>query len=676
MNGFSRIDGLVIMALLRAAPWRVVISVILTLLPLAVFAAGAEVGDDAVLAAHRAFLARDRAGLARAAEKTGNHVLDVYVRYWLLRLGIAEADPETIDDCLNRNAGTVVAERLRQDWLHELGRQGKWELFSRHFPLLLTADSENKCYALQERLLRLGLDDQIAADVKAFWNVPRPLPGGCLPVALAMIRTGRFTSREIRERLQLLFMENLVAEARRTRELYPHDDLPAAKQWEDVFGSPVAFLKQDEAVLKRAKNTELSFVALLSLSRHDLPRAANLLAGKMKNVLAPQEQQRLWAFFAIRGARLHLPEAGEWFRRGGNEALSGEHLAWRVRVALRQGNWPEAKSAIEGMSASLRNESAWTYWLGRSLCMTGNSEEGRKLFRAIAGQRDFYGLLAAEELGISLQMPGDAVGPAQQELAQVSGLPGIKRALALYRLNLRTDASQEWRWCVRTMDDRQLLAAAELARMEGLWDRSVNTAEMTSAEHNFSLRYPAPHKEVLLRHARNCQLDEAVVLGLVRQESLFVADARSSAGATGLMQLMPETARMVARDIGLNGFKNTRLTQPEVNAALGTSYLRQILNKFSANYAFAAAAYNAGPNRAQRWRNDRPLEGAIYVESIPFTETRSYVKKVLANAVYYAAVSGGRVLSLKQMLGTIAGSAAVVNSLTESLPPWEPPYDD
>ncbi len=636
---------------------RSIALVILALLPLAAFAAGENGGDEAVVAAHRAFLARDQAALADQAAKTKNHVLAAYVRYWAISLRLKDIEPAEINDFLDMNAGTALAERLRQEWLHELGKQGRWEQFRLQFPLLPRADSENKCFALQESLLRQGMDDRLAADFKAFWRTARPLPEGCLPVAAAMVRTARLSTPEIRERLRMLLMENLVLTARRTRELSSADDLPDGKQLEEVFRSPVAFLAQNSAILATAEGTELAFFALVSLARSNLPHAANLLEGKLKTILSLEDQQRLWAYVALRGARSHLPESLEWFKRADKEAAAGEQLVWRIRMALRQENWPEIKNAIEGMAAPLRNESAWTYWLGRSLCMTGDKEGGMNLFKKISGRYDFYGLLAAEELGAPLPLPPQAADSTKEELSGIAGRPAIQRALALYRLNLRAEAAREWRWGLRSMSDRQLLAAAELARINGIWDRSANTAELTASEHNFSLRYPVAYKDIIIKNAQNCNLDEAVVLGLVRQESLFAPEARSSAGAMGLMQLMPETARIVARKIGMAGFNNSHLTIPEVNAALGTSYLRDILNRFPANYAFAAAAYNAGPRRAQKWRNSRKLEGAIYVESIPFTETRLYVKKVLTNAVYYSALYGLKQRSLKQLLGTIEGSA-------------------
>jgi soluble lytic murein transglycosylase len=644
-----------------AAFLQTALSVILLLLPLTLFAEDRTVGDDAIIAAHRAFLAGDHARLVRMANKTQGHDLDVYVRYWILSLSIQDTDPKELQDFLDRNTGTVIAEKLRQNWLHVLGERSEWELFRRQLPSLSKVDSENSCYAVKERLQRSGLDQMIAADVKSIWKTPRAMPEGCLQAVDVMCKSGLLNPQDIRDRLRLLITEDLITEARRTAELCPGDGIPDAKHIKNVWCNPYGFLTRDDTISRTNAGSELSFVAFLSLAKRDVLRAANLLGGRLQDVIPPRDQRRLWSYFAIQGARQHLPEALEWFRRGETETIYDDQLAWRVRTALRQGNWIEVKSTIESMEESLRDESAWIYWLGRSLLATGHQQEGKKLFEKISGRHNFYGLLAAEELGIPLQIPPKASPPTKEELSHVSELPGIKRALALYRLNLPRDAATEWRWCVRSMNDRQLLAAAELARINGIWDRSIYTANQTVAEHDFSLRYQSPYKELFVKHARSLHLDETMVLGLVRQESFFNTTARSSAGAMGLMQLMPETARLTARKIGMNRFHKSRLTRPEVNAELGTSHMRHLLDRFSENYALAAAAYNAGPRRAERWRHSKPLEGAIYVESIPFTETRRYVKKVMANAVYYAAVFGREPVSLKGILGIIDSEATPVS---------------
>ena len=299
---------------------------------------------------------------------------------------------------------------------------------------------------------------------------------------------------------------------------------------------------------------EVAIVALTRLARIDPRSAVSFWDGRLRERFPLGDQQYAWAMLATCGAQHHLPEAVDWFKKAGEMPLSDEQLAWRTRIALRQENWPEVKNAIERMSPTQRNEPVWIYWLGRSLLAQGAQEGGRALFGRISGEHHFYGRLAAEELGMPLQIPKKAATPTREELAEVAALAGMQRALALYRLGLRTEASTEWLWTVRKMNDRALLAAAELARVNGIWDRVINTADRTVAEHDFTLRYPEPYGNVLSKQARARKLDEPLVFGLVRQESRFISDAKSSAGASGLMQLLPSTARLIARKIGMKGF--------------------------------------------------------------------------------------------------------------------------
>jgi len=645
-----------------ATAWAIS-AAILVALPAAVFAAGGSSQDKSVLAARDAFLAGDGFKLAGYVGKVRGHELESYVAFWRLRLRLEEADPGELRDFLARNAGTVLAEQLRRDWLCVLGKNGPWELFREEYPLLVKADPDVACYALQER--RRRQDDSMFAEFKPLWQAPRALPAGCAPVVDAMLQSGDLTPQDLRDRFRLLVHANLMAEARRIAERMPADQAPSAIQIDNAAGAPARFLERSAADPKTAAGRELWIVALTSLARSDLQRAVSCWDGRLRERFSLGDQQYVWGMLATQAARRHLSEALDWFGKAGEMPLSDEQLAWRARIALRQENWPEVKSAIGRMSPSERDEPVWIYWLGRSLCALGAQEDGRTLLGRVAGEHHFYGRLAAEELEMPLQIPPKAAPPTREEIAEVAARAGMQRSLALYRLGLRTEAVAEWLWAIRGMDDRALLAAAELAKRNGIWDRAINTADRTVAEHDFTLRYPAPYSKVLSKQARVRKLDEPLLFGLVRQESRFIADARSSAGAAGLMQLLPSTARLVARKIGMKGFHPSRLGRPEVNAALGAFYLRQVLDGFGGNAVLAAAAYNAGPNRASRWRDAKPLEGAIYIETIPFAETRQYVKKVMSNVVYYAALSGGEQRSLKSRLGTIGGVTAMKNGADE-----------
>jgi soluble lytic murein transglycosylase len=234
----------------------------------------------------------------------------------------------------------------------------------------------------------------------------------------------------------------------------------------------------------------------------------------------------------------------------------------------------------------------------------------------------------------------------------------------MYRLDLRPEGVKEWSWALRGMSDRQLLAAAEIAQRNQIIDRSISAADRTKDEHNYKLRFPTPYADKIMPHSDRQNLDKAWVYGLMRQESRFVTNAKSNVGAAGLMQVMPATGKWVANKIGVK-LGPGDLHDPDTNVMLGTTYMRLVLESLDNHPVLASAAYNAGPGRARKWRDVKPLEGAIYAETIPFSETRDYVKKVMSNAVFYQTIMTGSSPSLKVMLGTIGPKSGQSNGVPD-----------
>jgi soluble lytic murein transglycosylase len=351
-------------------------------------------------------------------------------------------------------------------------------------------------------------------------------------------------------------------------------------------------------------------------------------------------------------ARRLSPDALAWFHEAGTVKLSDAQLAWKVRAALREQAWDDVLAAINAMSPAQQLDPAWRYWRARGLAAKGKVAESRDALEYLARDVSFYGLLASEETGVDALPKSEPVVPTPSELADVDSLPSVQRMLKFYQLDLRPEALREWIWTIRNFDDRQRLIASQYALSKGLVDRAINTADTTVLRHDFSLRYMTPYREQLGSAARTTGVDEALVFGLVRQESRFRADAISSAGAVGLMQLMPPTAKWVAKQLGQSDYLPSHIGDVAVNARFGTYYFKYWLDKFDNLAPLAIAGYNAGPGRAQAWRAKRPIEGAIYAETIPFNETRDYVKKVLANTVVYSRQFGATP-SLKQMLAVI-----------------------
>ncbi|MBK1713542.1 hypothetical protein CKO43_12215 [Rubrivivax gelatinosus] len=278
----------------------------------------------------------------------------------------------------------------------------------------------------------------------------------------------------------------------------------------------------------------------------------------------------------------------------------------------------------------------------------------RAMLQAIAGQQGFYGQLAAEDLGLPIVLlpPPRTLAAPEREAAAANA--GFGRALRLLELGLRSEGVREWNFTRRGLGDRELLAAAALACEHEAWDLCINTSERTRSEVDLAQRFPTPHRSQVLQTTRRVGIDPAYVYGLMRQESRFITTVRSGAGASGLMQVMPGTARIVARRIGLD-FKPAMLADPDTNLLLGTSYLKMVLDDFAGSQPLATAGYNAGPNRPRRWRDAPVVEPAAWIEAIPIGETRDYVKKVLSNAVYYGALLGAQPPSLKARLGSPIG---------------------
>ena len=631
---------------------RATIALCQLLLPLAAIGAAPRnpTPDEAVILARDAFRAGDVAKLNKAAALAKEHVLAPWIDYWQLRLRLEDAEPEVVNTFLTRNAGTLLAENLRRDWLKLLGRRGQWEPFQAEFPQLVNEDANTTCYSLAARWHQQ--DASALAEVRRYWNTAKELPEGCVVLAEALLANGRYTSDQVWGRIRLLVEAGQIGQAKRTAAYLPRDEALDARLLDAVNQSPVRQLEKPGSLARRSAR-ELVIFALTRLAKSDPQVALSYWDAKTREKFSAEDRAYVWGQLAFAGARRLMPEALDWFGETADAALSNEQLAWYVRIALRQNNWAAVLLATQRMDLLQRNDPAWVYWQGRAQRALGNAPEAQMLFARVADGHHFYGRLAAEELGRAVEIPAKGAAPTAQELAEAAANPGLTRALALYQLDMRSEATREWLWAIRGADDRFLLAAADHARKFEIWDRAISTADRTLVQHDFSLRYLAPHRQVFAESARALQLEEPWVLGLVRQESRFITGAKSSVGASGLMQLMPATAKWIAGKIGMSNFSQVRVTDVEVNVRLGTAYLRHVLDDQGGSPVLAAAAYNAGPGRARRWRDARPLEGAIYAESIPFDETRDYVKKVMINTVYYAAVLGDPTRLLKTRLGII-----------------------
>ena len=618
--------------------------------------------DADFLAAKAAFDKGDRARLAAVAPRLSGHVLAPYVGYWQLKLGLEDASPATVTAFLERYPNTPLADRLRADWLKLLGRKGIWYRFAIDYAPSASDDVELACYGVLYRWQRDG--DDVLASAKPLWFTDKATPDACEPAFAALIRRGDITTADRRARFRMASEAGNLRVAQALGADLPGKDRIPDREFGEVSRDPLRSLEKGSFAWSTGGGRELALFALERAARSDAG-AARAPWVKVRERLPDADRRYGNARIAFHAARQLNPAANDWFREAGDVPLSAEAHAWRVRAALRALAWDDVLVAVDAMPDPLKQESAWRYWRARALAAQGRKDEAAPILAALATETHFYGVLAAEAQGKRFAVPASApVTAAPDAVSAFAARPEVRRAVKLAELDMRPESQREWTYIVRGLSDDALLQAADYARSVGLYDRAINTADRTQSRHDYALRYLAPFRTQFETAARAHDVDVALLYGIARQESRFAPDIVSSAGAVGLMQLMPGTARWVAKQLGRTDYRPSDIGDIGTNTRFGAFYFQYWLERLDRMPALAAAAYNAGPGRAQAWRPPMPLEGAIWVETIPFNETRDYVKKVLANAVVYGQALNSAQPPLTERLGTVAprGGAPVVTS--------------
>jgi soluble lytic murein transglycosylase len=623
-----------------------------------VWAQNQNAQDEVLLQMQQAFVKNDRARLQQLLTQAQGHTLEPWAAYWALRARLDTASPEEIERMLSRYAGTYAEDRLRADWLLQLGKQRDWATFKRVYPAYrMRDDREIQCYALG--LQAMDSKANVAQEVKQLWYALREADDGCTYVADHLHASKKLDADDIWRKARLAMDNNRPRTARAAVDI----EAPrVADQMTLISSDPERYLSKRILAITH-KRKELAVLALIRLASKDPDEAADLLRKKWGLMLSHEEQDWTWGVIGKQAAQKLQDNALGYFAKVRDDAhLTDDMLGWKVRAALRQKDWGAVQRALAAMSAQEQKDSTWVYWSARAQLALAKTDAQRQAARAqlqgMASMRGFYEQLAAEELGQKIALPASPAPLTDEERALAWANPGLQRALYAIRIGLRSEGVREWNYTTNLhtpggMNERELLAAADLACKAEVWDRCINTSERTPVAVNLDQRYPMPLHNIVLQRAGDIGLDPAYVYGLIRQESRFVMDARSHVGASGLMQVMPATAKWTARKIGLTGFEPSQLTDKNVNVRIGTAYLKLALDDFGGSMPLAAAAYNAGPGRSRAWRNGPTLEGAIWAENVPFAETRNYVKKVLANTTVYAAIITGQAQSLKQRLGLI-----------------------
>lgn len=559
-------------------------------------------------------------------------VLSDYSQYQSAIDAAKRGDDAWVQQFLSQASDSAMAENVRNEWLKTLGARGQWDLFRQEFSKLNAAGvaQEVQCYA--------DLSSGNYSKAAELVRVTGKLPAGCTRLVESAAASGRLNTNDAWRRVRGLLSNSQTTDAR---------NLAAA------LGSPFEGGAQGA--------TEYSLLSVIGKDARKSASAAATLSD-MEPGLSREQRSFAWGVLGHYHAQSqNMPTALSYYGRvSDRKQLTDEQLEWYARAALRLQRWDELASVIQHMPEKLQKDPTWQYWLGRSFAAQGKSSQAKEMYeKAAASGRNFYAVLAGEELGRRINTRNNVADADAKDVRRMSEDGAIKRALVLLKNSqsngdskMRRQAQAEWRFATRDFNEDNLLTAAQVAFDNQFYDMAINSADRTDHKLNYKLRYISPFKDLTVLYAAQAGVDPAWVYGLIRQESRFVMGAQSSVGAQGLMQVMPATAREIAGKIGMS---SSELYTMDGNIRMGTWYMADAKRRLQNNEVMATAGYNAGPGRARNWQASSPLEGAIYAETIPFTETRDYVKKVMTNATYYASLFNEPQTSLKQRMGTVPG---------------------
>ncbi|MNG69651.1 Soluble lytic murein transglycosylase precursor [compost metagenome] len=588
-----------------------------------------------------------------------NDVLGYYPEYWSLNANLAIQPASNIVNFAQRYPQSAMAEKLAADYVEEKVKQADFTTAQPVLQYVSNADQAESCAVAQVRA-KSG-DSLVFAEYKDVWLNTNSQPEPCMGLGRMMLSSPLMTEQDRQQRLWGQLRAGQSGQALATAQTLGMS--LSLSQLNQIQANPLNYLWSAPKV--SATDHAYLVFALGRLADSDLNTAISSVQRAAQGTPV-QVQKALYRVVGYIGGTTVMKnnfnrEVLDYLDASYGLPFSAEEAEIYARQAIRFSSWESLIRAIDAMSVSQKQEDRWQYWLARASEQRGDAGSKRtaqEIFKRLAQGDDYHNLLAKDHLGQSYNNIPNNVQPSNSDIQRLNQDIHFSRAFALRRVNAPDNyINREWNWAVRQAylkhDDGLLLAAAKRATDMGWYDRAIYAADRTENKHNYAYRYAMPHQSYVVSHSRNAGIDPAWAYGLMRQESRFVSHARSHVGAGGLMQIMPDTAKLVARQMG-ETYNPAALTDMNTNIRYGTFYLSMIQSQLSNSPVLATAGYNAGPNRARRWQPDvQPIAADQYTETIPLIETRDYVKHVMTNATHYGVLLGQGAQSIEKRMNII-----------------------
>lgn len=570
----------------------------------------------------------------RYAKALRTYPLESYLAYDELTSRLKSATDREVEAFLQSHSDLPQINWMKLRWLRLLAERGEWSVFDLHYQPGLF--DELDCLHGQSLLAQNRIPEAYAM-ARQLWLVGRSQPKACDPLFDRWQADGQLSEALYWRRLKLAVeardygLANYLVKNMNQRQA-------AGRMLIEVAQRPQTLGKNIRIQAPAPVIRDIVTLGLQRLASQDPEQTLNLLKHYTKSIKLPrQEQQKVGRTVSLVLARRFDERAPTLILRY-DPLLQDQRLTeWYVRLLLRHARWADAYRIIQAMPEELAGTTRWRYWKARTLQLSQPDDPQIKtLYQALAGERDFYGFLAADQIGAPYQLNNHPVTVTPQTTRKVRNTPGIRRSLEFKNRGQIIEARREWFHASRSFSRDEQLAQARLAYEMQWYFPAIRTLGQAEYWDDLEIRFPLAYRDQLSKAAREHDLHSSWVFAIARQESAFMADARSHAGAMGLMQLMPATARETARKFSIPLRAPQQALQADTNIKLGTAYLSRMYAQFNGNRILASAAYNAGPNRVRQWLADsNHLTYDVWIENIPFDETRKYVQNVLTYAVIY-----------------------------------------
>lgn len=584
-----------------------------------------------------------------AIDSTGlkEYILYPYLDYQRIIQHAKLTSDKTLERYISHHGDTPIAEKIWTIWLGRLIMRKQWQTVADYYKNDIGGTAA-KCYFLQAKIeLALNtkntpsLDENLQA-TKKLWLTGKRKPSTCNSLFRLLKQKGRINQDSYWQRISLAINKGKTSLAKDLASNLSSEDQELIKLWAKLRKNPEKYLKDDLLQSKnkdKTKNTHIKKIIIYGIKR--LARKKSDLAKtkweklKKTRTFSIEEKAEIESYFGVRDALNHSPYALRKLTSIPAKHRSQDGNIWMARMAVRQGDWKKLLSATKAMEEDERQRDIWRYWRAHALHRTGLKEPAKKLFEELAKDASFYGFLSADRLKLPYQRLEKTPKDWDKCTPKIAELASIKRAVELFKIGQPTLAKKEWFWTLKHLNKEGILAASAYALEIGQPFLSIITVSKTKDWNQVNLRFPMQYKSLVKSAAKKHRITPAWVYGIMRRESAFDEKIISSAKAQGLMQVLPSTARGVAKKLGITNHQKSDLLIPEKNANIGSAYLSGLLKKFKGNFVKATAAYNAGPSRVYKWAPDFNIDAPRWVESIPFTETRKYVRAVMSYTTIY-----------------------------------------